>query len=279
MNDILQALNQPYPLREADIHFFRENGFAKLKNVFPPEILNYYGEIITQKVIELNTMHLPIEERDTYQRAFLQVMNIWRESDIVKEFIMGKRLARIAAELMGTAGVRLYHDQALYKEPSGGITPWHADQYYWPLETDKTVTAWIPLQETPLETGPMAFAAKSHQFSVGRDLPISDESEAKLQKALKEANFDHVNEPFELGEVSFHYGWTFHNAGANTTDKPRRVMTVIYMDEKMRLKAPANDNQQKDWESWCPGAEIGELIATKINPVIYSKKTASHVAG
>lgn len=43
-------------------------------------------------------------------------------------------------------GVRLYADQALYKEPHGGYTPWHCDAFYWPLASDKAVTAWIPLQ-------------------------------------------------------------------------------------------------------------------------------------
>lgn len=42
--------------------------------------------------------------------------------------------------------MRLYHDQALNKEPGGGYTPWHCDQYYWPVQSDKIVTAWVPLQ-------------------------------------------------------------------------------------------------------------------------------------
>ena len=37
--------------------------------------------------------------------------------------------------------VRLYHDQALFKEAGGGITPWHQDQHYWPLDTDRTITS------------------------------------------------------------------------------------------------------------------------------------------
>ena len=45
-------------------------------------------------------------------------------------------------------GVRLYHDQALNKEPGGGYTPWHCDAYYWPVLSDKIVTAWVPLQVT-----------------------------------------------------------------------------------------------------------------------------------
>ena len=215
-------------------------------------------------------MNLPMEERSTYQKAFLQIMNLWREDETAKEFVFSKRLGRIAAELLGSKGVRLYHDQALYKEPSGGVTPWHADQYYWPLASEKTCTVWVPLQETPLEMGPLAFSAKSQHFSFGRDLPISDESEVALQEALNAANFDHIEEPFELGEVSFHYGWTFHHAGANTTSEPRRVMTVIYMDEQMRLKRPSNESQQADWATWCPGARVGELVETPLNPVIYS---------
>lgn len=42
--------------------------------------------------------------------------------------------------------MRLYADQALYKEPHGGYTPWHCDAFYWPLASDKAITAWIPLQ-------------------------------------------------------------------------------------------------------------------------------------
>ncbi len=37
-------------------------------------------------------------------------------------------------------------------------------------------------------------------------------------------------------------------------------MTIIYMDRDMRLAEPKNKNQQGDWENWCPGAKIGEII-------------------
>ncbi len=264
-------LDERYPLASEEKDHFRERGYVKLKEVFSRRTLNHYGDEITTRVKELNTMHLPMEERTTYDRAFLQVMNLWRESEIVKELVFSRRLAGIAADLIGVDGVRLYHDQALYKEPSGGHTPWHADQYYWPLQTDRTCTAWIPLQATPLEMGPLAFSAGSHRFSFGRDLEISDESEARLQEALSKREFEHVVEPFDLGEVSFHAGWTFHRAGPNVTEIPRKVMTVIYMDAEMRLKAPTNSYQQNDWETWCPGAKIGEVVNTPLNPVLFSK--------
>ena len=196
-------------------------------------------------------------------------MNIWTRSELVKEIVFSKRLAKLAADLMGVDGVRMYHDQALFKEPGGGHTPWHADQYYWPLANDNTITAWIPLQETGLELGPVEFSAKSQQLQEGRTLKISDDSENYIQKKLTLNDFKKVVEPFETGEVSFHSGWIFHRAGANATKSMRKVMTVIYMDKDMRLKAPDNDNQQADWDTWCPGAVVGELIDTPLNPILY----------
>jgi ectoine hydroxylase-related dioxygenase (phytanoyl-CoA dioxygenase family) len=201
----------------------------------------------------------------------LQIFNLWREDERIRDFVFSKRLGKIAADLMQTNGVRMYHDQALYKEGGGGITPWHADQYYWPLATDKTITAWIPLQAVPLDMGPLEFSAGSHVIVEGRELAISDDSEAILQKRLRVNDFKHVVEAFDLGEVSFHSGWVFHRAGANQTDQMRRVMTVIYMDKDMVLKEPENDNQINDWNTWCPGAVIGAVIDTELNPVIYDR--------
>jgi ectoine hydroxylase-related dioxygenase (phytanoyl-CoA dioxygenase family) len=129
--------------------------------VLRPTALEHYGREITRLTIALNTETRPLDQRGTYDRAFLQVMNLWESSALVREFVMGRRLARIAAELLEVDGVRLYHDQSLYKEPGGGITPAHADQYYWPLATDRAVTAWIPLADVPLDQGPLAFYAGS----------------------------------------------------------------------------------------------------------------------
>ena len=271
MTILRNELDAPFLLTPEQINFYAENGYVKLKDVFSSELLEHFGSVISERVAELSANAVPMEQRNTYGKAFLQIMNLWTQSEAVREFVFGKRLARIAVELMGTIGVRIYHDQALYKEAGGGITPWHADQYYWPTSSDKTVTAWEPLQETPLAMGPLAFCEKSHRFQVGRDLEIGDDSELTLKEAL--AQFRMEESGFALGEVSFHSGWTFHRAGANSTDQPRRVMTVIYMDEDMRLVAPKNKNQVRDIERWCPGLQIGEIIDSHLNPVIYSTRS------
>lgn len=266
---IKSFLQEPYALTQAQVEFYQQNRYIKLKEVLNNETLHFFNEAITLQVAKMNTVETAIEQRSTYGKAFLQLFNLWREDELVKELVFSKRLAQIAAGLMQTKGARIYHDQALFKEGGGGITPWHADQYYWPLETDKTITAWIPLQETPLQLGPLEFSAGSHQIVDGRELEIGDESETVIQQKLRVTDFKHVIEPFDAGEISFHSGWVFHRAGANSTNQMRKVMTIIYMDKDMRLKQPENKNQINDWNTWCPGAAVGEVINTAINPVLY----------
>ncbi len=265
---LTRALDEPYPLTAKHVAFYQKHRFIKLKEVFPGEALEFFSNCIGKKVAEKSAGKPDLNQRDTYGKAFLQIFNLWREDDDIRELVFSKRLAGIASGLMETSGVRIYHDQALFKEGGGGITPWHADQYYWPLETDKTVTAWIPLHAVPLEMGPLEFSAGSHQVVEGRDLMISDQSEVAIERRLRVTDFPHVIEPFDLGEVSFHSGWVFHRAGANTTPETRKVMTVIYMDKDMKLKQPENDNQVDDWNTWCPGAEVGKVIDTPLNPVV-----------
>ncbi|MGB8328071.1 MAG: phytanoyl-CoA dioxygenase family protein [Steroidobacteraceae bacterium] len=262
-------VDSPYALSRDKVAYFRESGFVKLKQVLSGETLEHFGREITDLTIALNTQTRPLAQRSTYDRAFLQVMNLWERSALVREFVMGRRLGRIAAELLDVGGVRLYHDQSLYKEPGGGITPAHADQYYWPLASDRTITAWIPLQAVPREMGPLGFYAGSQRIEFGRDLGISDESEREITAHLQAQRFEFIEEPFDLGDVSFHGGWTFHRAGINASARPRSVMTVIYMDHEMRLKQVMSAAQRNDWAQWCPGAVPGQVIATSKNPVIF----------
>lgn len=268
---IQEILDTPYILTQDQIDFYVKYQYIKLKQVFDVDTLQFFNKHISAQVDKMNQVTTALQDRTTYGKAFLQLFNLWTENELVKSLVFSKRIAKIAADLMQVDGVRLYHDQALFKEAGGGITPWHADQYYWPLSSDKTVTAWIPLQATPLEMGPLEFSAGSQAIVEGRELEIGDQSEEVLQKKLRVTDFQHVIEPFDVGEVSFHSGWVFHRAGANRTNEMRKVMTIIYMDRDMVLKNPDNINQQNDWETWCPGANIGEIINSPLNPILYSK--------
>ena len=76
---------------------------------------------------------------------FLQSFNLWRVDERIARFVLAPGSPASPPPSSASSGVRLYHDQALCKEPGGGRTPWHQDHYYWPLDTDRTITMWMPL--------------------------------------------------------------------------------------------------------------------------------------
>jgi ectoine hydroxylase-related dioxygenase (phytanoyl-CoA dioxygenase family) len=271
MTQSASLLDVPYDLTSEHVQQFQEDGFIKLKSFYDAQTLDEYAPVLT----ELTLAHNPnkdkaLEERNTYGKAFIQVGNLWEMNEQARAFAFSRRAAQIAAMLLGVRGVRMWHDQALYKEPSGGFTPWHADQQYWPFDSANCLTVWIPLQETPIEMGPLSFAAGSHLKRIGRELAISDASEQIIGDAVKQQGLREVYEPYDLGEVSFHYGWTLHRAGPNTTALPRKVFTVIYMDMDMKL-APKTPIHRNDWATWTPSTHVGHVLDDPKNPILYQE--------
>jgi ectoine hydroxylase-related dioxygenase (phytanoyl-CoA dioxygenase family) len=262
-------------LGASQILAYQDDGVAKVENFFTPATLNAVRKEILAKVDQLGSSidteqgkeEYPSEDIDLYRKAFTQVFNLWKKSELIRSFISG-RLAQVAAQLMEVPTVRVYHDQVLIKEPDGVATPWHLDHYYWPLATEKVLTAWIPLNPVTPEMGPLDFALGSHKLNFGRNEELVQQDEKLVENKLIELGCEIATSPYELGEVSFHQGWTFHRAGCNQTKNRRNVFTVIYMDQDMTLQEPTNSNQEFDREKWCPGVEVGQVINSEINPVL-----------
>ena len=180
---------------------------------------------------------------------------------------------RVAAELLGAASVRLYHDQALLKEPGGGHTPWHQDQFYWPFPPGppNTVTAWIPLHDLDPAVGSMTFASGTHRSGDLSGQPISDASEAARSGDLVEAEGlpTTTHGALRAGDATFHAGWTLHRAGPNPTASVREVMTVIYVAGGTRIAEPENVYQQFDLAVWLPDQQPGDEVGGPLNPELW----------
>jgi ectoine hydroxylase-related dioxygenase (phytanoyl-CoA dioxygenase family) len=212
----------------------------------------------------------PLDERDTYGQAFLQVANLWRHDPVVRRFVFAPRFARVAAELLGVEGVRLYHDQMLVKEPGGGRTPWHQDQVYWPLDTDRTVTMWMPLVDVPAEIGTMTFASGSHRHgNLGEHL-IGDESDTVYSTLVDRLGLtEETHGALAAGDATFHCGWTLHRAPANPTDQMRPVMTVIYYADGARVAPIDSEARRFDQRVWLGGTAEGERADGPLNPRLW----------
>ena len=246
-----------------------QKGHVTLRRVAGEGELSIYRRAIGEAVDRLSIEKRDLENRDTYGKAFLQITNLWTKDEAVKRFVFEKRFAQIAADLLGVAKVRLYHDQALFKEPGGGHTPWHQDKFYWPLDTDKMITMWMPLVDIDEEMGVIRFASGSHTRGAVDNVEISDESEEIFGRYLAENAFP-IEGPrsMKAGDATFHLGWTVHSAGANRSAKMREVMTVIYFADGARVTPPSSPYQQADLAAWLGGRQPGELADSDLNPIL-----------
>ncbi len=266
----LPSLAADYALRQEDIQSYGQNGHVLLRSVCSAEEVEPYHRVISEAAYRYSSEQRPMEERDTYGRAFLQIMNLWQADENVRLFTTARRFAKIAAQLMGVSGVRLYHDQALYKEAGGGHTPWHQDFYYWPLDTAHTVTLWMPLVDAESSMGTLTFASGSHKEGYLGPLGISDESEEYFQRLVEERGFplSHSGD-MAAGDATFHSGAVLHNAPGNSGTRTREAMTVIYFAEGTRVSTPDNPNRALDLKTWLPGLKPGDEAASPLNPLLY----------
>lgn len=268
----LPELNADFPMNPQHITRFQRDGHVLLPGLATPEEIRAYRRVILDARDKYGQEARPLDQRDTYGKAFLKGMNLWPKDEAVKKFVLAKRFAKVAADLLGVDGVRVYHDQALLKEPGGGITPWHQDQHYWPLATNHTITMWMPLVDVTPEMGTLHFASGSHREGYLGDMPISDNSEAKFEEYIRGKGYSIVSGgAMNAGDATFHYGWTLHGAPGNSTDRTREVMTIIWFEDGTRVGPLDNANRERDRDRWLPGMMPGDLAASELNPRVFER--------
>jgi ectoine hydroxylase-related dioxygenase (phytanoyl-CoA dioxygenase family) len=263
----------PYPLSEEQCLAYRRDGHIILRGVASAEEIAHARPVITRLTDEVAASRNVQGRVSGYAAMFTQVTNLWRMDPVAQEFVFGRRFARIAAELMGTAGVRLYHDQALIKEPGGKPTPWHQDHYYWPLETEQTITMWMALVDIPLEMGPMIFASGSHRSVAHPPMEISGRSEEYFERRIREEHLSTPSYALQAGDATFHSGDLLHRAFGNESGRRREVMTVIYYADGTRVSDLAYEHRRVDRDVFLPGCQPGDLAATELNPLLYLRST------
>ena len=251
------------------VESFRRDGHVLVRGVATRDEIAACRPVIQNVVADVASRGDSQGRIDDYSKLFTQVTNVWRVNDDARRVVFTTRWASIAAQLLGVPSVRLYHDQALFKPPGADRTPWHQDRYYWPLDTDLTLTMWLPLVDVTEEMGPTRFASSSHRARDLGDLEISSNTDSRLASMIEEHRWPVVSVPVFAGDATFHAGGTVHSAGANRSDRVREVLTVIYYAANARVAEPANDNQRVDMEVFLPGTKPGDEAKSDLNPILF----------
>ena len=134
--------------------------------------------------------------------------------------------------------MRLWHDQALYKEAGGRETDPHQDHRYWPIRRDRAITAWIPFHGSTLASGAMGYLPGSHLVGMRTFVNIFTAEDPAVLMDLPEIRaIEPVYVEVPKGSVAFHHGLTVHMAQPNTTDaRPRRAHDHLH---RRRLRPAA----------------------------------------
>jgi|AntAceMinimDraft_5_1070358.scaffolds.fasta_scaffold02704_9 ectoine hydroxylase-related dioxygenase (phytanoyl-CoA dioxygenase family) len=264
--DLQTELNASYALDPLAIMQFNRDGYVKLKRVLSPGAL----AVLRQEMQETLRADLGANPKLDFRSGEM----MWLANEIFRQFVLSPRIAEIAAALMGVPRVRLYHDNALAKEPGCGRTPWHYDAEHFPIASNNVCTAWIPLQAIPQNMGPLAFAVGMQTYRLVESVQSSrfDKSyDRTVSNIFSEQSVDVDDGPFGLGEISFHHAQSFHTAGPNNTRESRMVLATTYFEDGACV-IPAPTMISGDWRKFMPGIDAGEPIHSRYNPVCFPSK-------
>ena len=154
----------------------------------------------------------------------------WQRIPQYRDFIFNSPAAEIAAALMHSKKVQLFHEHVLVKEAQAGVaTPWHHDMPYYCVDGPKTVSLWIPLDDVPRERT-LELIAGSHLWGKsyrpqrfnGQPLNDNDGLEEIPDIDANRDDYNIVGWDLAPGDaVAFDYR-TLHGAPANQSASEQR---------------------------------------------------------
>lgn len=165
----------------------------------------------------------------------------WTRISEFEQVIRESPAAEVAADLMQSLSVQMFHDHVLVKEPgTSKPTPWHSDGPYYFVEGQQTVSLWSPLD--PVREASLRCVAGSHKW----DKPVLP------TRWLSETNFYPDDETYmpvpdpdaegmtvlewemEPGDaVAFNYS-VLHGARGNTSQIRRRAFSLRLLGDDAR---------------------------------------------
>jgi phytanoyl-CoA hydroxylase len=268
---MLSQLTENYPLTEAQIAEYRLNGFIKLENVVTGATLQAFRDAVAGAVAQEKSLDVmgrdksaPAQTKGAYEQIFVQRVNMWQRHDSVKTFVMAPRFANIAARLSGEP-VRVWHDQALFKEPGGGTnrTPWHQDAPYWPHhDLGKQLSIWIALQDATISNGCMSFLPGTQAFGPKEPIVLGPDAKSVLDVAPEAKGIQPVTHEVKAGSATFHHGLCFHYAGPNRSEQTREAFVIIYMPAGTRF------NGKKHVVTDPLGLQVNSLFTDEAFPLV-----------
>lgn len=261
-------------ISQQQIDAYRENGFVIIKDFLTPEELERWRTAVDAAIDARGQERIlgrqeKLADDAYYNNVFIQRVNLWMDNEPIRNLILDSRIGRMAARLAGVDGVRIWHDQALVKQPWANPTGWHLDNPYWSFHSRDAITIWVALDDATLENGCLWFLPGTHKSAtfdnVGIGPNIGDLFKVYPQwRAIKA-----VPAPMKAGSCSFHNALLAHGAGPNFTPGWRRAMTCAYMPDGSTFNGQQNILSKQQMAH----LRIGDLLDDdNQSPLVYHRR-------
>ena len=263
-------------LTQQQIDSYQENGFIAIHDFLTPEELETWREAVdgaVRKRGKQKMLQREEEEREEnyYDYVFVQRINLWQDNEAVRRLILDPRLGKMAMELAGVEGMRIWHDQALIKQPWANPTGWHLDNPYWSYSSRDTLSLWVALDDATLQNGCLYFLPGSHKTATFDNVSIGENISDIFRIYPQWKDTMAVPTPMKAGSCSFHNGLIAHGAGANMTPGWRRAMTCGFMPDGCTFNGKQNILTDEQFASY----QIDDLLDDDAqNPLVYHRVKA-----
>ena len=276
-------------LTEDMVRSYRENGFLVVEGFLDAERLAHWRtvtqEAVDQRlaslaappsasegpndVVAMENARLKANSADDYYaQVFTQCLKLADTHPGMYEIMHAPALGEFVGTLAGVDGLRIWHDQALFKPPFGNPTAWHLDNPYWSFSSPNSISIWVALDDATLQNGCMYYLPGTQKTARYENVGIG-KNQADLFKVYPEwRSLDSVACPCPAGTAVFHNGLTAHGAGANMTKGSRRAMTCAFMPDGSTFNGVQNILPEAYFQS----LKIGDVLNDNtINPLIWHK--------
>jgi len=190
----------------------------------------------------------------------------WQRIPEFQAVIHDPKVAQIAAELMRSRSVQMFHDHVLVKEPgTSKPTPWHQDGPYYFVEGAQTVSFWSPLDA--VTNASLRCVAGSHQWAKPvlpkrwlADTDFYIDSSAYMPVPDPDAEGMEIREwAMEPGDaVAFNF-MTLHGARGNETAQRRRAFSLrLVGDDARYVERPGRTSPPFPGHEMQPGQRLRE---------------------
>jgi ectoine hydroxylase-related dioxygenase (phytanoyl-CoA dioxygenase family) len=259
-------------LTQPHIDSYRDNGFVVVTDFLNADEIADWRDAVDEAVTGRKRERIPgfgQEEENNegyYNNVFIQRVNLWQTNEKMRKLMLDARLGQMAATLAGVDGIRIWHDQALIKQPWANPTGWHLDNPYWSFHSPDSITIWVALDDVTLENGCMWFIPGSHKTATYDNVGIGPNMGDLFKVYPDWAKQKAAPAPMKAGSCSFHNGLIAHGAGPNMTPGWRRAMTCAYMPDGSIFNGKPNILRKEQLAK----LQIGDILADdEQTPLIY----------